>query len=153
MGFDVYGIAASSEAGEYFRNNVWWWRPLWGYICETCPDILTQEDMREGTLNGGHVIHQAKARKLHERLTQLIETGAVKRYETERNEELNSLSDETCDLCGGTGKRNDKYVKGDCNGCEGKGRVRPWETHYPFDEENVKEFADFLTDCGGFEIS
>ena len=34
MGMDVYGIAPTSERGEYFRNNVWWWRPLWDYCCE-----------------------------------------------------------------------------------------------------------------------
>ena len=30
MGFDVYGKDPDpgSGSGEYFRNNVWWWRPL-----------------------------------------------------------------------------------------------------------------------------
>ena len=22
--------------GAYFRNNVWWWRPLWSFVCEHC---------------------------------------------------------------------------------------------------------------------
>jgi hypothetical protein len=35
MGFDVYGKSARSEKGEYFRNNVWWWRPLAEYVLET----------------------------------------------------------------------------------------------------------------------
>ena len=31
--------------GIYFRNNVWWWRPLWMYISDLCKDILTEKDM------------------------------------------------------------------------------------------------------------
>ena len=27
MGMDVYGRNRCSKEGEYFRNNVWWWRP------------------------------------------------------------------------------------------------------------------------------
>ena len=48
--------------------------------------------------------------------------------------------------------RNDEYVKGQCNGCQGKGSVRPFSTNYPFDLENLKEFADFCEQSGGFEI-
>ncbi|QOR55575.1 MAG: hypothetical protein UMS36scaffold28_65 [Phage 59_13] len=29
MGMDVYGVKPKSKQGEYFRNNVWSWRPLW----------------------------------------------------------------------------------------------------------------------------
>ena len=29
--------------GVYFRNNVWWWRPLWDYVCNNV-DELTEED-------------------------------------------------------------------------------------------------------------
>jgi hypothetical protein len=39
MGMDVYGKDAVSEKGEYFRNNVWYWRPLWNYCIEVAPDL------------------------------------------------------------------------------------------------------------------
>ena len=26
--------------GSYFRNNVWYWRPLWNFVCEVCDDCL-----------------------------------------------------------------------------------------------------------------
>jgi hypothetical protein len=39
-----------------------------------------------------------------------------------------------------------------CNACDGKGEVPDVETHYPFDEDNVREFAGFLRVCGGFRI-
>lgn len=31
-------------------------------------------------------------------------------------------------------------------------RVRPFVTHYPLSVQNVREFAEFLLECGGFEI-
>lgn len=39
-----------------------------------------------------------------------------------------------------------------CNACQGTGKVRPAETSYSFDESDVREFAEFLENCGGFEI-
>ena len=32
MGMDVFGLEPRKEKGEYFRNNVWWWRPLWDFV-------------------------------------------------------------------------------------------------------------------------
>lgn len=39
-----------------------------------------------------------------------------------------------------------------CNACKGTGKVRPFQTSYSFDESDVREFAEFLENCGGFEI-
>src|SRR5262245_18574844 len=39
MGFDVCGRNPSNEAGEYFRNNNWWWRPLAVYACDVAPGV------------------------------------------------------------------------------------------------------------------
>ena len=25
-----------ANVGTYFRNNVWYWRPLWMYVCKVC---------------------------------------------------------------------------------------------------------------------
>lgn len=71
-----------------------------------------------------------------------------------------------CDLCQGTGIRTDEIGvqhglnvprdpitgKGGCNGCQGTGRRENWGKSYPFSVENVREFATFLRECGGFEI-
>ena len=38
MGFDIYGADPVTEEGKYFRNNVWWWRPLANYCLEVAPD-------------------------------------------------------------------------------------------------------------------
>lgn len=39
-----------------------------------------------------------------------------------------------------------------CNGCNGVGSTEPYEAHYVFDEDRLREFAEFLQVCGGFRI-
>jgi DnaJ-class molecular chaperone len=86
------------------------------------------------------------------RLEHLCNQGEVAKFEKDRAFMLDHLPDIDCDLCHGSGKRNDKVVQGNCNKCAGKGTVRPWACSYPFSEENVKEFAQFCRESGGFEI-
>lgn len=150
MGFDVYGKSPISEKGEYFRNNVWFWGPLATFVLEYC-DVPEDEAEYWGS-NDGQIVSAATAYKIAERLDSLLRSGMVKKYEQEREKWLESLPNKKCDLCHGTGYRNDEYMKGTCNGCLGKGTVRPWETNYPFYEENVEEFMEFCRESGGFEI-
>ena len=41
MGFDLSGIKPTSEEGHYFRANVWYWRPIWGFVRQQLPDLLS----------------------------------------------------------------------------------------------------------------
>jgi len=152
MGFDIYGHKPINKKGDYFRNNVWWWRPLWDYVVGTCDDILTDSDMNAGGFNDGHLISAKKAEKIAERLKLLVKQGHTEKYRKQRNKELKALPLEICQHCKGTGKRNDKYVKGKCNGCNGTGEKKATATWYAFDVENVKEFAKFCKNSGGFKI-
>ena len=113
--------------GVYFRNNVWWWRPLWNYVCNTCDDILTDKDMHGGDYNNGYKITKTKANKISKRLYNLIETGIVSKFEKHFMDEQEKAS-----------KSDDKDTK--------------FFSQYPFSEENVKEFALFCKESGGFEI-
>jgi hypothetical protein len=63
--------ASHHAAGEYFRNNVWWWRRLRALVEQTCTAILTEQDIHEGSWNNGHHIGAAKAEKLAGRLCEL----------------------------------------------------------------------------------
>lgn len=71
MGFDIYGRKPSSDAGKYFRNNVWWWRPLRMLISLTCADILTIEEMRKLGFNDGHLYSRKKAQAIASRLGEI----------------------------------------------------------------------------------
>lgn len=90
MGMDVYGEAPKNPKGEYFRNNCWYWRPLWDFIWEECSDIITERDYQAGHYNGGHVIAAAKAERIALRLRgsmleREILAGAFKRLLEERD--------------------------------------------------------------------
>ena len=54
--FDAKDIFEKENVGYYFRNNVWWWRPLLDYVYQLNDDILTEEDYEHGHFNDGHEI-------------------------------------------------------------------------------------------------
>ena len=144
------------NSGVYFRNNVWWWRPLWQFVTRVCDNILTEKDMEQGTWNDGHKISKTKAGKIAKKLYKLIKDGDVKAYESSRNRHLDSLEQVDCGTCDATGKRQEppKTGAGDvkCNGCNGTGKKDDWAKSYPFSEDNVRQFANFCMNSGGFRI-
>ena len=150
MGMDVYGVAPTSEAGEYFRNSGWSWRPLWDFVSESCD--LDEDVELSGHFNDGMEIDEFTARRIAKTLFSLLNDGTVATYERAHDVLLKALPDEECKHCNGTGVRDDEYVQGKCNGCNGTGKVRPFETWYSFSEENVQKFAEFADHSGGFEI-
>ena len=171
MGMDIYGQNPKNEKGEYFRNNVWWWRPLAGYICGNYEDIA--QHCEHWDTNDGDGLDAEKSQELGERILADIALGIIKDHEKSYNEYLSTLERVNCDLCEGTGIRTDEVgmehnmptrelspevtilvgrTHGTCNGCGGVGTRENFQMNYPFSEENVKEFAEFLVNCGGFQI-
>ena len=145
-----------ANPGIYFRNNVWWWRPLWQFVCERFDDILTEEDMESGCNNNCHEITVDKAMDIGVELTAMLESGRIKEYADRHKAELDALEQVECDLCEGTGKRKDPPNSGagnyPCNGCGSTGKKDDWAKSYPFNEENVRYFAQFCLESGGFTI-
>ena len=157
MGMDVYGKKATSEEGKYFRNNVWWWRPLANYCQAVAPTIAKK--CKHWHTNDGAGLKASDALLLAGMLEAEVESGRCAAYEKEYEAERAALPKETCELCYGTGCRTDEVGKkngldkpGGCNGCEGTGQKESWDAGYPFSVDNVKEFITFLNHCGGFEI-
>lgn len=167
MGMDVHG-----NSGNYFRNNVWYWRPLAIYINKVAPEIA--KHCRHWNSNDGDGLDAEQSLKLANVLIQEIATGATLEYERAWTKHHKELPDLECNFCHGTGVRTDSVGQqmrmptrqipmdddthpragqiGWCNACNGTGHVRPFESQYPFDVDNVREFADFLRDSGGFSI-
>ena len=110
------------NCGTHFRNNVWWWRPLWHFVCCSCENVLTDKDCEEGCMNNGHKICKTKANRIAKKLFKMINNGQVKEYEEGYKKELASLEQDD------------------------------WAKSYPFSEENVRKFANFCANSGGFEI-
>lgn len=171
MGMDVIGVNPTSERGSYFRNNVWWWRPLADYCLALHGDIA--EKCEGWHFNDGDGLDGEDARTLGERLLADLDNGTVAQWETRYNEWRASLPREACNLCNCTGIRTDEVgqemgmpqrelspevqllvgrIHGWCNACDGIGTKPSMMGDYPFSAENVKEFAQFLLECGGFQI-
>jgi hypothetical protein len=171
MGMDVYGKNAKNETGEYFRRNVWGWHPLWEY----CENVHTElvEDVKHGHSNDGDGLDEDGALALANALRSDLENGTVDEYISARNKVLSELERESCDICGGTGIRSDETgerlgmptqaldeataillgrTNGWCNACRGEGKKDHWALNYSVDKQDIEEFADFLANCGGFEI-
>jgi hypothetical protein len=173
MGMDVYGKNPTSEKGAYFRNNVWWWRPLWDYCCEVGQEVIDEEVANGGCYNDGVGLDEDGAKALADILFGELWEGRTASYERKHNEYLASLPREDCELCGTTGIRTDSVgvemgmptkelepevqiltgrTHGWCNACHGVGTRESWGMNYPFSVDNVREFAEFLSECGGFSI-
>lgn len=138
------------NCGIYFRNNCWWWRPLWDYCANIAPDLISDELWDSGHHNDGAGLEANDAAKLGVILMTSIEDGTCERYHEAHIDKLKALPKETCHMCNGNNHGNSK--KKDCKRCEGKGEVDNFSTNYPFHPDNVKRFANFCIQSGGFEI-
>ena len=128
----------NENPGIYFRNNVWWWRPLWNYVCGSCEDILDSEDMEEGQSNSGHLITEEKASAVAKKLFELIEEGDTKGYEDFHRKQADEADAD-----------NERYL---ADGGKKYGDGWNWADSYPFNVDNVRNFATFCAESGGFEI-
>jgi hypothetical protein len=158
MGMDVYGKKPTLEEGKYFRNNVWFWRPLADYCQEVAPEICAA--CKYWQSNDGDGLDAAGAMALAAVLEAEIDSGRCAAYEKRFTSAQEMAPSIACWLCEGTGTRKPVPERGagdlktglKCNCCDGSGHVRPSETNYPFEVSNVRAFATFLRGCGGFEI-
>lgn len=171
MGMDIFGNKPSSEAGVYFRASVWSWRPIAEYVTTRHPALT--KGCRHWHSNDGDGLSAAQARALGAALAADIAEGRLTDHIAERADRLARLPWEKCRFCGGTGIRTDAVGRsngqelrlvesppdnprlgqvGWCNGCDGWGSTVQIEAWYPMELDHVREFADFLRDCGGFRI-
>jgi hypothetical protein len=171
MGMDVYGKNPVNEVGEYFRRNVWGWRPLWDYCLERHGKVAGK--VKYGHSNDGDGLGKHGSLELARRLRADLADGSARTYIEERNGLLASLERPACHLCDGTGIRSDEVgvengmpdrelpeemkiltgrSHGFCNACSGEGKTDAWETHYYLDLDDIAEFAVFLENSGGFRI-
>lgn len=160
MGMDVSGRNPTTEAGSYFRNNVWWWHPLADYIAIVAPQLAAK--CKYWHSNDGDGLGKRDSLALAVLLRDQVSSGRCKVYAEEYAAKLAALPRQTCEQCNGTGTRpggleqfGAEWVKScnGCNGCKGTGTKEHWDSHYPFSVENVEEFSTFLEGSGGFRIN
>ena len=77
MGFDLYSLGNhKTKKGEYFRNNVWWWRPLADFVCEKT-GVVSDEDKSHWHHNDGHEVSEQEAKQIAKQLKELVKNGEV----------------------------------------------------------------------------
>lgn len=154
MGMDVSGRKPKNATGEYFRNNIWWWGPLWTYCCSVAPELCSK--VKYGYTNDGDGLGSRDSSKLAKILFKEVDSGNTQLYADALLKKCNKLPMEPCKICGGTGKRlpppNCGAGTNPCNGCNSTGKVKSLNATQPFSVENVSEFAAFLANSGGFSI-
>ena len=109
--------------GIYFRNNCWYWRPLWDYCAHIAPELINEKLWNSGHHNDGAGLNELDAAKLGVKLMTAIEDGSVEHHE----KEIELINEQ-------------KEADGD-------------DMNYPFYTENVKAFAEFCLESGGFSIN
>ena len=162
------------NVGYYFRNNVWWWRPLWNYCYAVADDIIednlqvkeyeTDDDGEtdfenyrwvkakydDGHGNSGAGLNDKYAKLLGNRLMECIADGSTIGYQAEYEQYLNDMPDDDCMRCNNNNRGNNKMK--DCKMCNETGKSRNFSKSYSFDVDNVEDFAKFCLESGGFEI-
>ena len=132
IGFDLVGLEPKNEKGEYFRNNIWWWRRLWWFTCEVCKDIFNESDVVSGSFNSGYEITKEKSAMMAERLETVL-------CEKEKYEGLVKHSE-------------DLYLEMENNIAKTLGQKSSNKCSYPFDWKNFEDFYEFVKNSGGFQI-
>jgi RecJ-like exonuclease len=129
------------ESGRYFRAIGGSWKPLADFVIDTCPELLRDGEIEGWYSNTGHIVAEETATAIANKLDRLIRGGVAKRREIEL---LIAFPPIRCGACEGTGLKD----KNKCPDCNGKGELQ--RSH--FSEENVKKFAEFCRNSGGFDI-
>ena len=151
--------------GDYFRNNVWWWRPLANYVIKYT-GCVEEEDAQMWGENSGHEVDDETAKQIHNQLQVLIESGHTKKFEADYEKERlkaekhnDKVEKELKKFCKSVEKRLGKtnlapaeFPKADHDEWERIYHKRKWNASYTFSVENVKEFAEFCRFSGGFKI-
>jgi len=152
--------------GYYFRNNVWWWRPLADFVLWLADEELDDKDREGWHSNGGHRVEEDIALKIADLLEEAIEQGAVQKMEEEnkkimdkarehnkkvdeKHKELRKIVEEK------TGKKDlapKDYPEPFYSQWSDIQKMTDYKAHYPFSLDNVKEFINFCRASGGFEI-
>jgi hypothetical protein len=122
MGMDVYGKKPSSKAGEYFRANVWSWRPI-----HTLCELVHGGDLPGwGYNDGAGFSTQAECNTLAEKLEHYLDANPREKIAIESEMRVTPKG---------------RLFKGDGG-----------ESAYSTSHEHVREFIKFLRACGGFKI-
>ena len=156
----------AENVGYYFRNNVWFWRPLANLITVLNEDWLTDEQKERLQDNSGFEFSELEAIKIKLSLENVINNGWLKKAEEQWKKEAKQA-----ELWNAQIKEQMEKLKKQAIKETAKANIIPrdypphlklkwdklWESEdrtssYPVSLENVKNFVAFLNECGGFKV-
>jgi hypothetical protein len=163
--FEAVDKYEEENVGEYFRNNVWWWRQLAIYVYEFTGEVA-EKDYGEWHMNNGHQVDEDTAIRIANSLDLLIHKGHTAEKEKEINEamkeaevhnakiekKMEALKQEVIKLTGKDNLAPADYPELQKKKWDKLYAERSWSDSYPFSVENVQRFANFCRQSGGFEI-
>jgi len=152
--------------GHYFRNNVWFWRPLANYVLQLMANEFTEDEQKSWHHNDGFEVSEEQAQKIADRLEQELKTNRVKTVEEFYKIKMSKAEEENKIV-----QEKHKELKKIVADKTGKDNLVPrdypepfnsqwndiqnqfnYESSYPFYENNVIEFMNFCRESGGFKI-
>jgi len=163
--FEEQEAYQDKNAGVYFRNNCWWWRPLANLIIEK-NDWLTSEQQEHLHNNSGFEFSEYEALEIAKTLRSTLRSGEAKEVQKKNKEERRTASQWNKGLAKqeATLRKKAEKVTGNKNIApvdypadlkkkwDELSEQRDWKESYPFEIENVKRFIRFLRECGGFKV-
>jgi hypothetical protein len=136
------GLKPTNKSGKYFLNTHHWWKPLSDFLFDKCGILFRPGEIESWYSVEGHSVDGRTAQRISDRLESLLEDGTVKRYEIEL---MIAYPPVQCGYCKGKGV----YPNGrECIACHGQGS----SGQLNFSEENVRAFAKFCRNSGGFDV-
>jgi hypothetical protein len=135
MGMDVFGRMPTAEEGQYFRANVWMWRPIHDLIEALCGDLINECLLCGMAFNQGAGPFDAETcRTMADRLDAWL---------TEHPDGHALDCDRLC------ARKSDRLIVA----CELALCPEPLtESPYRVGREEISEFIRFLRHCGGFAV-
>ena len=163
--FKISNQWETDNVGIYFRNNVWWWRPLADLVEKLC-FFLDDKEKEHLHHNGGYQYDEATAHRIADALEAFVKSSVAKRTviahnkarkKAEAHNKKVSLKLKALDMDAIARTGNKKiapcdYPKDLHDKWENIYREHDHTASYPFSLKNVKEFVKFLRQCGGFSV-
>ena len=155
----------TSQSGTYFRNNVWWWRPLADYVLRFTK-VIPEDQQESWGYNDCTEISQQDAEMIGQQLDHLIKSGHCKAYadkfEKQRikiekqNDKIEKELDKFCKSVekklGKTNLAPNEFPEEDKKKWDSIYEKKDFNGNYPFSVDNVKKFSEFCKNSGGFTI-
>ena len=133
MGMDVFGVNPKSEAGKYFRANIWSWRPIHELIEKA--NVLPPEMVEGMAFNEGVGPNEQQALLLAAQLETMLDGMD--------DDNTFMLSDE---IDGPVAAMLSQFKE------QGIDIISPRGPVYQAEVAHVREFITFCRESGGFEV-